>query len=64
MTARDPRDIIRENYARRAERRAPEGGSRSTPCCDDTVLGRAVDTASSLAVGYTREQLEAEACCG
>jgi SAM-dependent methyltransferase len=68
----DRRDIVRENYARRAETAAPETGARSTPCCGEetraadavapaegTVLDRAVTPSSSQAVGYTAEQLGA-----
>lgn len=60
---RDPRDTIRDNYARRAKTAAPETGARSTPCCSgdapSTVVDRKVDATASLAVGYTAEQLEA-----
>ncbi|MEZ4446566.1 MAG: arsenite methyltransferase [Polyangiaceae bacterium] len=61
MSTRDPREVIRENYARRATLPEPETGQRSTPCCGGapTALDRPVDASSSLAVGYRREQLDA-----
>jgi arsenite methyltransferase len=59
----DPRDPVRENYARRARTaRAPESGARSTPELEGgstTVLDRAVERSSSLVVGYSAEDLEA-----
>lgn len=58
----DPRDAVRENYARRANLSGPESGARSTPCCGseaETVLDRPVEASSSLKVGYTEDQLAA-----
>lgn len=58
----DPRDSVRDNYARRATLTEPESGARGTPCCGDeaapTVLDAKAGPSSSLAVGYTAEQLE------
>lgn len=58
----DPRDHVRDNYARRARAASgPETGARSTPCCaggEPTVLDRPVEASSSLAVGYSAEELE------
>lgn len=58
----DPRDGVRDNYARRALIDEPETGARGTPCCsgDDptpSVLDAKPGPSSSLAVGYTPEQL-------
>ncbi len=59
----DPRDHVRENYARRARTASrPETGAQSTPesegCCT-TVLDREHERSSSLAVGYSSEELDA-----
>ncbi|MCA9553136.1 MAG: arsenite methyltransferase [Myxococcales bacterium] len=58
----DPRENVRENYARRALQTAPETGARGTPCCSGdapkpSVLDAKAGPSSSLAVGYTAEQL-------
>jgi len=58
----DPRDPIRDNYARRARQTDPESGARGTPCCSGdapapSVLDARAGPSSSLAVGYTVEQL-------
>lgn len=58
----DLRDPIRENYARRARSSTPESGARSTPAedaCCGTVLDRPMSRSSSLAVGYSVEELQA-----
>lgn len=60
----DPRDSVRENYAKRALQAEPEAGARGTPCCSGdappgSVLEAKAGPSSSLAVGYTVEQLAA-----
>lgn len=59
----DPRDLVRDNYAKRARQAEPESGARGTPCCSGdapapSVLDAKSGPSSSLAVGYTAEQLE------
>lgn len=59
----DPRDAVRDNYARRALQTEPEAGARGTPCCSGdspkpSVLDAKPGPSSSLALGYTPEQLE------
>ncbi len=58
----DPRDSVRENYAKRALQAEPETGARGTPCCSGdapkpSVIDAKAGPSSSLAVGYTIEQL-------
>lgn len=58
----DPRDLVRDNYARRALQPEPEAGARGTPCCGGatpkpSVLDAKAGPSSSLAVGYTAAQL-------
>ncbi len=56
----DPRDAVRDNYARRATQDAPESGARGA-CCDGapSVLDAKEGPSSSLAVGYSTAELDA-----